>query len=201
MKTTLVIQAGGQSSRMGRNKALVPFLGQPLIQRVIQRLQPLAAEVIITSNQPQELAFLGLLAFPDLVPNQGALEGLRTALYHASTPAVAVVATDMPFPSLALLQKQVELLEAEGVDVVIPAAGDGFEPFHAVYRRETCLSAIEQAIESGQKRMISWFPEVKVRTLTLEEVNLFADSRLVFLNINTPEELAQAEKLAEAESA
>ena len=83
---SLVIQAGGESRRMGEDKALKPFLGQPLILRVIDRLQWLPGEILITSSQPGKYAFLELKVFPDLYPGRGALGGLHAALFQASLP-------------------------------------------------------------------------------------------------------------------
>jgi len=200
MKTSLAIQAGGQSSRMGTDKALILFKGQPLIERIIQRLKPIADEILITSNQPEDLLFLGYPVYPDLYPGLGALGGLYTALYYSQNPIVMIVATDMPFPSLALYQKQIEFLAAQAMDVVIPVSHEGFEPFHAVYRREACLPAVKQALETGQKRMISWFPDGKVRVLSVEEVKTYDKRVRAFININTFEELTQAEMLDDEES-
>ena len=72
---SVVIQAGGQSSRMGQDKALKLFLGRPLIQRVIERLQPIADELLVTTNHPEDYAFLNLPLFTDLKPGRGALGG------------------------------------------------------------------------------------------------------------------------------
>src|SRR6185369_4678742 len=101
---TIVVQAGGASSRMGEDKALKPFLGRPLIQRLVERLSPIADEMIVTTNRPEEYRFLGLRLTPDLKPGRGALGGLYTALASASQPHVAVVACDMPFASPTLLE-------------------------------------------------------------------------------------------------
>ncbi len=202
---TVCIQAGGQSSRMGEDKALKTFLGRPLIQRVVERLAPIAEEVIVTTNHPGDYRFLNLPLFPDLKPGRGALGGLYTALASASQPIVAVVACDMPFASAALLEAASRLLVAEGADVVIPSEAPsekqtkksaGYEPLHAVYRRSTCLSAIEAAIDADQWKVIAWFPQVEVRALTPEEVKQYDPSGLAFWNVNTPEEFAKAEELA-----
>jgi molybdopterin-guanine dinucleotide biosynthesis protein A len=195
MKTSLVIQAGGQSSRMGKNKALLLFNGQLLIRRILQRLLPIANEILIISNQPDDLFFLGYPIFPDLLPGQGVLGGLYTALFYAQSPAVAIIAVDMPFTSLQLLQWQLDLLTTGNTDVVIPSSHDGLEPFHAIYRRDTCIEAVKQALDVGQKRMISWFQNVNVRVLSENEVRSIDPSGKTFINVNTPEDLAQAEKL------
>lgn len=193
---TVCIQAGGQSSRMGEDKALKTFLGRPLIQRVVERLAPIADEVIVTTNRPEDYRFLDLPLFPDLRPGRGALGGLYTALASASQPIVAVAACDMPFASASLLEAARQLLVAEEADVVIPRSAEGYEPIHAVYRRATCLPAIAAALDADQWKVIAWFPQVKVRVLTPDEVKQYDPSGLAFWNVNTPEEFAKAEDLA-----
>jgi molybdopterin-guanine dinucleotide biosynthesis protein A len=195
---TLCIQAGGASSRMGEDKALKPFLGRPLIHRVIERLSLVAEEVIVTTNRPDDYRFLDLPLVPDLKPGRGALGGLYTAIASASHPIVAVVACDMPFASASLLQTGSRLLLEENVDVVIPRSDQGYEPLHAIYRRQTCLPAVEASIEADQWKVIAWFPDVKVRAFTPDEIRLHDPSGLAFWNVNTPEEFAKAESLAQA---
>ncbi|HSG42150.1 MAG TPA: molybdenum cofactor guanylyltransferase [Anaerolineales bacterium] len=198
---TVCIQAGGQSSRMGVDKALKPFLGRPLIQRVIDRLSPIADEVIVTTNRPEEYTFLGLRLFPDLKPDRGALGGLYTAIASASHPTVAVVACDMPFASPMLFEAMSRLLVEKKADVVIPKSNDFYEPLHAVYRRETCLPAIESAIEEDKWKVIAWFPQVKVHELSEQETKKLDPDELAFWNVNTPEEFADAERIASGQSA
>lgn len=216
---SVVIQAGGQSSRMGEDKALKSFLGKPLIQRVIERLTPIADELIVTTNHPADYAFLNFpppgtaegalpadYAFlnstrlvPDLKPGRGSLGGLYTAIASASHPYVAVAACDMPFASQNFFESAHRLLVKEEADVVIAKTNEGYEPFHALYRRETCQSAIEAALEGDQWKVIAWFPQVKARTLSPDELRQFDPSGLCFWNVNTPEEFAQAERLAQSE--
>ena len=181
---------------MGENKALKPFLGRPLIQRVMDRLAPIADELLVTTNQPAELAFLRVALVPDLKPGRGALGGLYTALASAHQDYVAVVACDMPFASAQLIAACTGMLEQEGADVVIARTAEGFEPMHAVYRRSNCLPAIEAAIAADQWRVIAWFPQVKVRTLTDEEIRRHDPDGIAFLNLNTPEEFEDAERRA-----
>lgn len=206
---TVCIQAGGQSSRMGEDKALKTFLGRPLIQRVVERLTPVADELIVTTNRPDDYRFLDLRLVPDLRPGRGALGGLYTAIASASHRMVAVVACDMPFANPTLLRAASRLLVEEEVDVAIPGgaprgqragkSAEDFEPLHAVYRRETCLPAIEAALAADQWKVIAWFPQVKVRVLTAAEINHYDPSGLAFWNVNTPEEFSEAETLAQAQ--
>ena len=194
---SVVIQAGGQSARMGENKALKTFLGKPLIQRVIERLTPIADELLITTNQPESFSFLGLPLFPDLVPGRGPLGGLYTALASAKHPTAAVVAGDMPFVSAPLLVAAASFLVRDEADVVIAETAEGYEPLHAIYRRAACIPAIESAIQSDQWRMISWFPKVKIRKLTQDELHRYDPDGVAFSNVNTPEEFAEAERRAQ----
>ena len=190
------MQAGGKSTRMGENKALKLFLGRPLIQRVIERLAPAADELLVTTNQPADYAFLRLPLFPDLKPGRGPLGGLYTALVSAKNPIVAVVACDMPFASAPLLVAAAGLLIQEEADVVIAETAEGFEPLHAVYRRDSCIALIESAIEADQWRMVAWFPQAKVRSLAPDVLTRYDPDGLAFWNVNTQEEFAEAERRA-----
>lgn len=193
---TVAIQAGGESKRMGQDKGLAAFQGQPLIMRVLNRVAVIADELVITSNQPESYRFLGLTPVPDRQPGRGALGGLYTALDAAHHPAVAVVACDMPFVNPLLLAFQLQLLNETGADLVIPRTPNGLEPFHAVYRRETCLPHVRAALQFDQRRVDAWFPLIKVHELTPEAIQPYDPLGLAFLNINTPQELQQAEELA-----
>jgi len=193
---SLVIQAGGESRRMGTDKALLPFLGQPLILRPLTRLASIADEVMVTSNQPENYLFLGLSPVRDLLPGLGALGGLYTALSAARYPYVAVVACDMPFASLEILALELILLQETGADAVIPRSEAGTEPFHAVYRRETCLPQVHAALQADKRRVDAWFERVNIRYVEEEEIITYDPGRLAFFNINTFEELMEAEVLA-----
>ena len=196
---TICIQAGGQSSRMGEDKALKSFLGRPLIHRVVDRLSPIADELIVTTNRPEEYAFLGYRLIADLKPGRGALGGIYTALTSAAHPIVAVVACDMPFASPALLEAAARILVEEEADVVIARSDEGYEPLHAIYRRETCLPAIEAAIQADQWKVVSWFPKVRVRILSMDEIHRYDPAGLAFWNVNTPEEFIKAEQIAKSD--
>jgi molybdopterin-guanine dinucleotide biosynthesis protein A len=193
---TVAIQAGGESRRMGQDKALIPFLGRPLITRVIERLAPLADEILVTTNRPQAYQFLGLPLYPDLIAGRGALGGLYTALSAAKQPLVAVVACDMPFASRELLAAGRDLLVQTHADIVIPHSGDGLEPFHAVYRRETCLPRIQAALQADKWRVDSWFAQVQLIRLGPAEIAACDPQGLCFWNVNTPEDLKIAEQRA-----
>jgi molybdopterin-guanine dinucleotide biosynthesis protein A len=193
---TMVIQAGGESRRMGSDKALLLFLGQPLILHLLNRLAGIADEVLVTSNQPENYRFLGLTPIPDLLPGFGALGGLYTALSLAAHPYVAVVACDMPFASPELFAVELALLRETGADAVIPRSEAGTEPFHAVYRRDTCLPHVRAVLDAGKRRVDAWFPQVNIRYLASLDILPLESNQLAFLNINTLDELRKAERIA-----
>ncbi|HBT96021.1 MAG TPA: hypothetical protein DEB24_08135 [Coriobacteriia bacterium] len=198
---TVVIQAGGESKRMGAPKALVSFCGLPLICRSLRRLAGIADEIIITSNDPDSLEFLcndldhrdKIKIHRDIYDVRGALNGLYTALYYARCSYVAVVACDMVFPSAPLLVAERDALAARGADAAVPRTSHGYEPFHAVYRRESCLPASKAALDRGQTRANSWYGDVTLIEFT-PEMALEADPRGgAYVNVNTPDELADIE--------
>lgn len=181
---------------MGEDKALKLFLGRPLIERVIENLSPIADEMIVTTNRPAEYGFLNHRLVADLKPGRGALGGLYTAVASAAHPFVAVAACDMPFASKNFFESAYKLMVKEEADIIIAKTEEGYEPLHALYRRETCLPAIETAIDADKWKVTAWFPQAKVRTLSPDEMKTFDPSGLCFWNVNTPEEFAKAEELA-----
>lgn len=187
---TLAVQAGGQSRRMGRDKGLVELAGRPLIAHVLDRLQGLADDVVVTTNAPRDYAFLGVRLASDAVPGAGALPGLATALEAARGDRVMVVACDMPFVRPSLMAHLLDL--AREADVAIPRREGEYEPLLAVYRR-TCLAAIQAALAAGQARMISFFPAVRVRPVEAAEWERVDPDGRSFFNVNTPDDLQRAE--------
>lgn len=198
---TVVIQAGGESRRMGRSKATVPFAGRPLICRLIERLAPAADELVITTNEGPNLEFLhdlyedlDIKLVPDEYDYRGALPGLYTALKAASHPYVAIVACDMVFASASLIVSESIVMNEFDSDVVVPVNKHGFEPFHALYRKEACLPAIEARLAEGEKRAQSFFDDVNVYEFSQQQVLEAEPMGGCFINANTPDELKALEE-------
>lgn len=194
MNVSIVIQAGGQSSRMGFDKGLVELCGKSMIENIIDRLEPFADELIITSNQPSKYSKFGKRIFSDVFKNYGALAGLHTALTAAQNEMVFVIACDLPFVNQELFKFMMNIFEAKNVDVVIPRTEQGFEPFYAFYRKFSCLPLVEDAILSGKKRLISWFENAIVHPVFEQDLRAFDPLLGSFLNINTPEDLENAQE-------
>lgn len=202
-RISVVIQAGGESRRMGRSKATVPFAGRPLICRLVERLAPVADELIITTNEAPNLEFLhemypdlGIRLVPDAYNERGALPGMYTALAAARNPYVAVVACDMVFASARLVVAEALAMHESGADVVTPHNKHGFEPLHSLYRKETCMPVVHARAEQGEKRVQSFFsdPAIIVLPFAQEKVLEVEPRGGCFINANTPDELARIEE-------
>lgn len=187
---TVVIQAGGRSSRMGADKGLIPLNGRPLIEWVIERVAGLGGELLITTNRPEPYAYLGLPLFGDAEPGRGAAYGLQTALQAAQTPLVAVTACDMPFASGDLFRYQWESIGEH--QAIMPRQEGRFQPFHAVYRREPVAAAVERALAEGVESLWRIFGEVDVFFLEEPVWRPLVETANPFFNINTPADLARA---------
>ncbi len=194
---TVIIQAGGQSRRMGQDKGLKEFLGEPLAQRLVKRLKPLGQEIFVIARQSSDYAFLNLPIYTDIQPGIGALGGLYTAMTVATTPFVAVVACDMPFVNSELLLDEWRLIrENDACDAVVPDHQKKLQPFHAIYRVETCLPAIHAAIERGEQKVLSWLDDVKTCRISTVEIRKFDPLCMAFINLNTPDDFKSAERIA-----
>jgi len=187
-----IILAGGESRRMGVNKALLTVGGQPLIRRVVDVVAQVADELIIVADQPGLYAHLGARVIKDILPGRGALGGIYSGLRGACHFHCLVVACDMPFLNLNLLRYMVTC--APGWDIVIPRLHGWLEPLHALYSR-ACLDPIKKLFSEGNLKIIDLLPEVRVRYLEAEEIELFDGQYLCFTNVNTPGELIRARRL------
>ena len=189
---TVSIQAGGLSTRAAKDKALVPLAGRPLIEHVMQRVEGLGGELLITTNRPEAYAYLGARLVGDACPGSGPLAGLQTALRAANGETVLVVACDMPFVERGLLEYMLGL--APDADVVVPRRNGFYEPMQAVYARR-CLPEIEKALSAEQRRVVSFFPAVRVLPVEGKILERLDPRGLSFFNVNMLQDLAEAETL------
>jgi molybdopterin-guanine dinucleotide biosynthesis protein A len=194
MRVAGVVQAGGRSTRMGgRPKALMELGGRRIIERVIGALEGVVDDLLIVTNTPELYAFLALPMVPDVYPDGGSLGGIYTGLKAAHGEAAFTVACDMPFLCREVVRLVVE--RAELGDVVIPRVGGQYETLHAAYQK-TCLPHMEERLLKGHLKIVGFFDKVRVVTIEQTEVARYADPAVVFMNVNTPEELARARALA-----
>ena len=194
MRVTGVIQAGGKSTRMGGEpKALLELGGRRIVERVLDAVAPVVDDVLIVTNTPALYGFLGVPMVPDVYPDHGSLGGIFSGLKAAGGDAAFTVACDMPFlhPEVARL---VIGRAGEG-DVVIPRVGEQLETLHALYAK-ACLPAIEARLQAGRLKIVGFFEDVRVVEVAEAEVARHRAPDVVFMNVNTPDELARARALA-----
>ena len=185
-----VILAGGKSTRMGRDKAVLEIGGKRLIDRLVEGLQQIFPEVIIVANTPGLYENLGVRVVPDLIPDKGSLGGIYTAATIASHPWAFVMACDMPFFNPALIQYLGSLID--DWDAVAPYTDD-WEPLYALYAK-TCLPYMERQVHSDNLKIARFFSHVRVRRVGIEELEPYDPQGLSLFNMNTPEEFARAEE-------
>lgn len=199
---SVLILAGGRSTRMGQDKAWLAFDGQPLVERVARRVLPLAGEIIFSTNTPDRFRDLAVALpvptqiVPDAQTGAGPLAGLAAGLQAARHDLVVTLAVDMPLVSPELLGYMVSI--AASYDAVVPlvavpgAAEPQGEPLHAIYRK-SCLPAITACLAEGRRRLVSFLPLVQVYYLAPPEISRFDPAFRSFLNVNTPEDWARAQ--------
>ena len=188
---TGLVLAGGASRRMGRDKAFLELDGRPLIQIVIDRVMEVCGEVIVVASDTSSYMGFGVPVVPDRFQDVGVLGGLHAGLAAASSDLTLAVGCDMPFLKPALLRAFVAW--AEGYDVALLRHDGYVEPLHGAYRR-TCLCPIATAIRAGKRRIVSFFPHVRVHTVTVEDVKPFDPELDSFRNVNTPREWRAAQE-------
>jgi molybdenum cofactor guanylyltransferase len=194
---TLLINAGGESRRMGQSKALLPVppTGMPLIRYVATRLRPLVETCVVIANDPalcDAATPLGALCLPDAYANAGPLGGLATGLSQIEGWAICV-ACDMPMVDPAIFRFLIDLAQETDAygdhrwDAVVPQVEGRLQPLHALYHQR-CLPAITARLSAGQRRMDCFLPEVRVRRVAEDELIPIDPSLRSFSNINTREE-------------
>ena len=198
VKATGVILAGGDSRRMGRNKALMRLGDETLISRTLKRLQSVTDETIIIANSAHLYTELGVRVYEDLVPDTGALGGVYTGLSYAANNAVLCVACDMPFLRPKLMTYFVSVLGEH--DAVVPYTremGDSnpkLQTLCAVYSRR-CGQVIRQMLDQGELRLHALCNRVSVRMVQPEEWREFDPEGLSFVNVNTREDFEEVKEM------
>lgn len=224
-RVSALILAGGRSHRMGQDKAFIPFDGKPLVARVLARVQPICAETIIVANDADRYAQFGTRIVGDVYPGKGSLGGIYSGLAAAQEPYALAVACDMPFLNHDLLRYMMSL--APQYQVVIPRAKDpsgksprrwpprdsregppiehpdwipakriDLHPTHAIYSRD-CLPVMQARLQRDDLRIISILDDLRVRIVEADEVDRFDPQHLSFFNMNTPQDLEFARRLAQ----
>ena len=174
-----IVMAGGQSRRMGRDKAYLPVDGHPLIEHVCDQLRPHFRQILISAASEDGYGFLGAPVVVDPVAGEGPLRGIASALRASEHDTNLVMACDIPSLDVGLLRHMLRL--APGSDCVVPRTAEGHsEPLLAIYRR-SALEAIDEVLRSGSRRIRDAHDRCDTRYVDLAPGREPA-------NLNTPDE-------------
>jgi molybdopterin-guanine dinucleotide biosynthesis protein A len=155
-------------------------------------VRQLSEEVIIVGNEVDKYEELEAIVMTDVYPGKGALGGIYSGVKRASNARSLVVACDMPFLNVSLLRYMQAL--AASYDVVIPRMDQQTEALHAIYSKG-CLPFVERQLRREDLRIIHFFPQVRVRYVEQEEIEIFDPQYLSFFNINTEADLEKAREI------
>lgn len=198
-----VILAGGKGTRMGgRNKALLTVGGLTLIERQLAAMERLCPDIVIVANDPAPLAnVIGgrCRIVADVHPGCGPLGGMHAAFPHCRHEAVWVVGCDMPFLSGRAALRMLGIWEKEAADAVVPTDGAMLHPLHGIYAKRVHFSLAE-SIRHNRLGVQQWLGTL--RTVTVDfgaDESCFWRQLPFWTNVNTPEELAAAERLGRSE--
>jgi molybdopterin-guanine dinucleotide biosynthesis protein A len=187
-----IILCGGKSSRMGKDKASLSFLGRPLIKIVIDSLKTLFSKIIVVTNDTINYQKYNLPIIKDILPQKGPLGGIYTGLLYSKSKYNFVVACDMPFINLNLIRYLFR--HKDDCDLIIPYF-KVYQPLYAIYSKN-CISAIEESIFSNNLEVKNLINMVKVKVIDEKQVCRFDKKGLCFTNINTPQEFEEAKKIS-----
>jgi molybdopterin-guanine dinucleotide biosynthesis protein A len=176
------VVAGGLSTRMGRDKALLPWQGSDLLDHAIARLAAVCSDVRILCGPAPRYEDRGRPLVVDAIPGGGPLAGIAAGLESAGGDAGLYLGVDLPLVPVALLAA---LAAGDDADAVVPVTPGGPEPLCAVYR-PGCRAAVRARLAAGDRKMTSFWPDVRVRTLEGEALAAFGDPRRIFHNVNAP---------------
>jgi len=183
---------------LGRDKAVEPIGGQPLIRRVIERIGMVSDEIVVVVADQSRADALPLdqthRVVTDRYPGTGSLGGIFSGLQASRNQWIIAVACDMPFLNLDLLRRMLTLRYQ--ADAVVPVIEGRPEPTHALYSK-ACLPFIEPRLLANDLKISGFFDQVRVEYLPEAEVASFDPEFLSFFNVNTPQDLDRALALAE----
>ncbi|MBP2651848.1 MAG: molybdopterin-guanine dinucleotide biosynthesis protein A-like protein, partial [Firmicutes bacterium] len=176
-KFTGIVLAGGLSTRMGRDKASLPWAGTNLLHTVLNALVPVCQQIIVVTNIVRVISVPGVIVVSDEYRGCGALGGIHAGLKASANEYNFIVACDMPFVQAPAVEYMMQC--AAGYDVVVPYIDKRYHPLHAIYNRR-CLPYFQMMLDRGCYRIISLFENLKIRLVEKSELAAF-DSSCIML--------------------
>lgn len=187
-----VILAGGKSSRMGTNKAMLPLHNKKVIEHIIKQMECITKDIIIITNEPALYKHYDFPLYTDRYENKGPLAGLETALYHMTGDIAFVTPCDTPFIHHSVYEYLLNNLEQH--DAIVPKYDEQLHPLSGIYRRSV-HPFIERRIQDEELRMTSFYEDIDV--YIQKDFNALEESitRNHFFNMNTMDDFHEAKRL------
>ena len=180
---TIVILAGGESRRMGRDKLRLTLEGEALLERARRRWTAVFPRVLVSVGDPDRYPWLEDRRVPDLRPGQGPMAGLEAGLLRADEP-VFLTAADMPFSSPSAALRMHDLCPEEAEACVLTDEAGRWEPLFGLYKPEI-LPRIRELLDSGRRSMGALLDRSRVKILKPSDLGEAWEDRLL-LNLNEP---------------
>ncbi|MBU0688303.1 MAG: molybdenum cofactor guanylyltransferase [Gammaproteobacteria bacterium] len=187
---TALILAGGDSSRMGQDKAGLLLEGTTLLQRVTATMQGVFPKVIVSVRQPR--AEVALHQVCDAEADGGPLAGLVAGLAQVETPWMFAVACDMPFIQSAVITRMAELRGEQ--HAVVPMIDGHPQPLFAFYAKQA-LPMMRETLASGEKRVRAVLKQLDVRYVSEAELREYDPQFRSFIDLDTPQDHTAAQEL------
>lgn len=184
---TGLILAGGKSTRMGTNKALLPFRGKALIETVVDSMAALFSNVVLSVHEPKAYPDISIPEIVDHYPETGPM-GALASVFESGKSRVFCVACDMPFLNPGLIEYMCLLADC---DAVIPVWKGRIEVMHAIYG-SNLLPTFQQCLQEGRWKVTDAFTEAHVRYIQEQEIKRFDGDGSSFRNLNTPDDYKAA---------
>jgi molybdopterin-guanine dinucleotide biosynthesis protein A len=187
------VLAGGKSSRMGRDKALLEIDGESLIARATRLVRAVLSEPVVIASGPGYQA-LGLKIVADDFPGYGPLGGIATALHISTRPWNLVIACDLPYLTKPWLEYLIARALKSEADAVVPMNVRGPEPLCAMYHKNAEVR-IRTAVQGGMRKVTDSFANLSVEHVEPDEWKAFASGGVLFKNVNSPADYKEAKTL------
>ncbi|HHW37038.1 MAG TPA: molybdenum cofactor guanylyltransferase [Bacillales bacterium] len=191
MNATAIILAGGKSSRMGTNKALLPMDGKPNIELIKDQVTPFFSDIILVTNDFEAYEFLKVPMVKDEYIGKGPLAGIHTGLKNSKTETNFFIACDMPFVSGKLAKHLVELCNT--FEAVVPRINGTLHPLFSVFKKSV-LPKVDQCLQEDRLKIRDLLEEIQVlyvKEAELERV-MVGNIEKIFYNMNYPLDYQQA---------
>jgi molybdopterin-guanine dinucleotide biosynthesis protein A len=193
-----ILLAGGKSSRLGTDKARVKLDGESaMIQSIAEKLSAVSDDIVVSTNgRRYDEITMPVRWAVDIYPGAGSLMGLYSGMLAVKYDYAIAVACDMPFINIELLKYMISI--PRDYDALLPRIGDKTEQLHSIYSK-ICLPKMKKFLDSGRLKITAFLDEIDVKYVPEDSINRYDPQHLSFFNVNTAEQLKEAQDIVKNE--